>query len=51
MDSPSLPGYDGAHDHRGVLGMIAELNLNRAYMTDDDPTVFLTRRIWLFFDR
>jgi putative tricarboxylic transport membrane protein len=32
-----------------VLGTIAELNLNRAYMTDSDPMVFLTRPISLFF--
>jgi putative tricarboxylic transport membrane protein len=32
-----------------VLGTIAELNLNRAYMSDPDPSVFFTRPISLFF--
>ncbi len=32
-----------------VLGTIAELNLNRAYMSDPDPWVFFTRPISLFF--
>ncbi|MFQ5896620.1 MAG: tripartite tricarboxylate transporter permease, partial [Nitrospinota bacterium] len=32
-----------------VLGPIAEVNLNRAYMTNPDPTLFFTRPISLFF--
>ncbi|MDA0999471.1 MAG: Tat pathway signal protein, partial [bacterium] len=32
-----------------VLGTIAEVNLNRAYMSDPNPIYFFTRPISLFF--
>ncbi len=32
-----------------ILGDLAEVNLNRAYMSDPDPVLFFTRPISLFF--
>jgi putative tricarboxylic transport membrane protein len=32
-----------------ILGDLAEVNMNRAYMSDPDPTLFFTRPISLFF--